>query len=159
MEPPPGYEVPEGYVLRLLKALYGLKQAGRQWYRKLRSVMQEFGLKQIVNDPNTSSTALNGFKAVIVEGVADEEEPSPKKRKKVPALAKFTVVEIDDPPPLSQSNPLLRPSEVIKLGDPPHLQTAGLNGASSSALMISPTTSGRMFFGLKLSAPKEPSKL
>ena len=53
MEPPPGYEVPEGHVLRLGKALYGLKQAGRQWYRKLKSVMGKFGLKQITNDPHT----------------------------------------------------------------------------------------------------------
>ena len=53
MEPPNGLDVPEGHVLRLRKALYGLKQAGRQWYRKLKGSMAEFGLKQIRNEPHT----------------------------------------------------------------------------------------------------------
>ena len=47
MEPPNGLDVPEGHVLCLRKALYGLKQAGRQWYRKLKGSMAEFGLKQV----------------------------------------------------------------------------------------------------------------
>ena len=90
--------------------------------------------------------------AVIAEEVEDDEEPSPKKQKKAAAPAEPVIVEIDDPPPPSQSNPFLRSSEVIEPGDPPQLQTTGLNGASS-AQTISPTTSGRTFFGLKLSAP------
>ena len=56
MDPPLGYKVPEGSVLHLKKALYSLKQAGRQWHQKLKSVMLEFGLKQIANDPHTFVT-------------------------------------------------------------------------------------------------------
>ena len=39
-------------VLRLRKALYGLKQAGRAWYHKLKSVMKEFGLTQVLCEPH-----------------------------------------------------------------------------------------------------------
>ena len=68
MEPPEGYEVPEGHVLKLQKALYGLKQAGRQWYKKLRSVMGEFGLKQIPNDPHTfvGHKVVKGVKRTLI---------------------------------------------------------------------------------------------
>jgi len=53
MEPPPGYDVPEGHVLLLVKALYGLRQAGRQWYKTLSETLRKHGLVQIVNDPHT----------------------------------------------------------------------------------------------------------
>jgi transposase InsO family protein len=53
MEPPEGYNVPVGHVLLLKKALYGLKQAGRQWYLKLKSILKEFGFKQVVCEPHT----------------------------------------------------------------------------------------------------------
>ncbi len=29
MEPPPGFDIPDGMVLRLVKAVYGTKQGGR----------------------------------------------------------------------------------------------------------------------------------
>ena len=35
MEPPQGYNVPEGHVLLLKKVLYRLKQARQQWYKHL----------------------------------------------------------------------------------------------------------------------------
>lgn len=68
MEPPPGYDVPEGHVLRLLKALYGLKQAGRQWYKKLKDTMKKFGLKQVMNDPHTFvfSKVIGGIKKYLI---------------------------------------------------------------------------------------------
>ena len=53
MEPPKGFPVPNGHVYRLKKALYGLKQAGRQWYFKLKSVLNEFGFTQIECEPHT----------------------------------------------------------------------------------------------------------
>ena len=53
MEPPEGFPAPNGHVYRLKKALYGLKQAGRQWYFKLKSVLNEFGFTQIECEPHT----------------------------------------------------------------------------------------------------------
>jgi hypothetical protein len=32
MEVPPGFNIPEGHVLRLKKGVYGTKQGGRIWY-------------------------------------------------------------------------------------------------------------------------------
>ena len=53
MEAPKGYDVPHKHVLWLKKALYGLKQASRQWYRKLKGSLSEFGLKEVRNEPHT----------------------------------------------------------------------------------------------------------
>ena len=53
MDPPPGYNVVEGNVLRLVKAIYGLKQASHQWYKKLKEEISKFSLVQVVNDPHT----------------------------------------------------------------------------------------------------------
>ena len=68
MDAPPGYEVPEGYVLHLLKALYGLKQAGRQWYKTLSATLKTFGLVQITNDPHTfkAHRMFNGVRLTII---------------------------------------------------------------------------------------------
>jgi hypothetical protein len=52
MAVPEGMDIPKGKCLRLLKALYGLKQAGRAWYYRLKSVMEEFGLRQIPSEPH-----------------------------------------------------------------------------------------------------------
>jgi len=52
MEVPEGMDIPEGKVFYLIKALYGLKQAGRAWYHKLKSVLTEFGLKQVPSKPH-----------------------------------------------------------------------------------------------------------
>ncbi|CAI7846320.1 unnamed protein product, partial [Closterium sp. NIES-53] len=43
MAQPEGFDDGSGRVLRLEKALYGLKQASRQWYLKLRGVLEEIG--------------------------------------------------------------------------------------------------------------------
>ena len=45
MRPPKGVKVEgnEDFVWRLLKSLYGLKQAGRNWKKKLETVLLEFG--------------------------------------------------------------------------------------------------------------------
>ena len=57
MEVPEGLEdVPEDHVLLLIKALYGLKQAGHQWYQTLKSVMEQFGMKQVKSNPHTFIT-------------------------------------------------------------------------------------------------------
>ena len=68
MEPPKGYDVPDGCVLLLLKALYGLRQAGRQWYKRLREVVSKFGLHPLVNDPHTyvSHKTIDGTKKTLI---------------------------------------------------------------------------------------------
>jgi len=68
MEPPEGVEVPEGHVFLLRKALYGLKQAGRQWYRKLKETMSEFGLTQVISEPHTfvAHKVVGGQKCTII---------------------------------------------------------------------------------------------
>ncbi|CAI7870466.1 unnamed protein product [Closterium sp. NIES-53] len=43
MAQPEGFDDGSGKVLRLKKALYGLNQAPRQWYLKLRGVLEEIG--------------------------------------------------------------------------------------------------------------------
>jgi hypothetical protein len=35
MQPPPGFEVPEGHVLKLKKGVYGTRQGSRVWYEDM----------------------------------------------------------------------------------------------------------------------------
>ncbi|CAI7930410.1 unnamed protein product [Closterium sp. NIES-54] len=53
MAQPEGFDDGSGRVLRLKKALYGLKQTPRQWYLKLRGVLEEIGLT-----PSTADHSL-----------------------------------------------------------------------------------------------------
>jgi hypothetical protein len=46
MEAPPGFDVPEGMVLRLIKAVYGTKQGGRVWYEEIRDTLGEMGYQR-----------------------------------------------------------------------------------------------------------------
>ena len=39
-----------GEIWQLKKALYGLKQAGHEWCKKLRRILEESGLRQMVSD-------------------------------------------------------------------------------------------------------------
>ncbi|CAI7851294.1 unnamed protein product, partial [Closterium sp. NIES-53] len=50
---PGGFDDGSGRVLRLKKALYGLKHAPRQWYLKLRGVLEEIGFT-----PSTADHSL-----------------------------------------------------------------------------------------------------
>ncbi|CAI7869091.1 unnamed protein product [Closterium sp. NIES-53] len=53
MAQPEGFDDGSGRVLRLKKALYGLKQVPRQWYLKLRGVLEEIGFT-----PSTADHSL-----------------------------------------------------------------------------------------------------
>ncbi|CAI7787808.1 unnamed protein product [Closterium sp. NIES-54] len=53
MAQPEGFDDGSGRVLRLKKALYGMKQAPRQWYLKLRGVLEEIGFT-----PSTADHSL-----------------------------------------------------------------------------------------------------
>ncbi|CAI7888876.1 unnamed protein product, partial [Closterium sp. NIES-54] len=53
MVQPEGFDDGNGRVLRLKKALYGLNQAPRQWYLKLRGVLEEIGFT-----PSTADHSL-----------------------------------------------------------------------------------------------------
>ncbi|CAI7928130.1 unnamed protein product [Closterium sp. NIES-54] len=53
MAQPEGFDDGSGRVLRLKKALYGLNQAPRQWYLKLRGVLEEIGFT-----PSTADHSL-----------------------------------------------------------------------------------------------------
>ncbi len=51
MQPPPGYSVPNGMVLRLCRSLYGLKQAPHAWFERFTSVVTDIGFKASDHDP------------------------------------------------------------------------------------------------------------
>ncbi|WVZ63910.1 LOW QUALITY PROTEIN: hypothetical protein U9M48_013504 [Paspalum notatum var. saurae] len=51
MHPPPGVDVPLGYVCRRHRALYGLKQAPRAWFEWFASVIQAAGFSPSDHDP------------------------------------------------------------------------------------------------------------
>ena len=66
MRQPEGFEQGGAdYVCKLNKALYGLKQAARQWYRKLRSVLEALGFKQLESDPSIYLYARNGVQVIM----------------------------------------------------------------------------------------------
>jgi hypothetical protein len=39
MEVPPGFDVSDGMVLRLVKVVYGTKQGGRAWYDEIKDTL------------------------------------------------------------------------------------------------------------------------
>jgi Reverse transcriptase (RNA-dependent DNA polymerase) len=43
MAPPPGFDTPEGIVLKLKRAIYGTKQGGRAWYEHIKSTLKSMG--------------------------------------------------------------------------------------------------------------------
>ncbi|GBM29160.1 Retrovirus-related Pol polyprotein from transposon TNT 1-94 [Araneus ventricosus] len=52
MLPPPGFErlVGDEKVFKLKRSIYGLPQSGRNWYMKIKSELEKFGLTQLASD-------------------------------------------------------------------------------------------------------------
>ena len=50
MEPPPGFNIPEGMVLKLNKAVYGTKQGGRVWYKNVKAELERMGYNRTEAD-------------------------------------------------------------------------------------------------------------
>ncbi|HEX4706357.1 MAG TPA: reverse transcriptase domain-containing protein, partial [Candidatus Udaeobacter sp.] len=59
MEPPPGFDIPSGMVLRLIKAVYGTKQGGRVWYDEIKSTLNSMGYSR-TNADHAVFTRGNG---------------------------------------------------------------------------------------------------
>ena len=57
MEPPPGLEVLDGMVLKLVKAVYGTKQGGRLWYEKIRDKLKSMGYTRTESDQEVNGDA------------------------------------------------------------------------------------------------------
>jgi reverse transcriptase-like protein len=68
MEPPPGFDVPEGMVLHLVKAMYGMKQGGHVWYENIRSKLEVMGYKHTEAD-HTVFTCVQDSKHSITVGL------------------------------------------------------------------------------------------
>ena len=43
MEPPPGFNIPEGHVLKLKKGMYGTRQGRHVWYEEMQGTLMEMG--------------------------------------------------------------------------------------------------------------------
>src|SRR5258708_27725922 len=71
MEAPPGLDVPEGMVLRLIKAVYGTKQGGRVWYDDIRSSLQSMGYEHTEADHAVFIHMRNGTRSIIALYVND----------------------------------------------------------------------------------------
>ncbi|KZP26587.1 hypothetical protein FIBSPDRAFT_887098 [Athelia psychrophila] len=120
------------------------------------------GPRQTLNLPHVKNDA-----AMVIEEADDQEEQlslAARKRRKTPVKETLTVEEIDDvdmPTSKSPSPGLFsQPTEIIEPESDNANSANPSTSSSSSALPTSPTKSASAsLFGLKSSAPKEPSKL
>jgi len=71
MEAPPGFEVPEGMVLRLVKAVYGTKQGGRVWYEEIREKLGAMEYRRTEAD-HAVFTRTRGDKLDIIALYVDD---------------------------------------------------------------------------------------
>ena len=62
---------------RLNKALYGLKQAGHEWYKTMKGIMTQVGLRQSIGDPGCFYNQKTGL--IISTHVDDMMAVAPKK--------------------------------------------------------------------------------
>jgi transposase InsO family protein len=71
MEPPPGFDVPDGMVLRLIKAVYGTKQGGRVWYKNVKAELEKMGYTRTEADHAVFVRFLDNVVSIIVLYVDD----------------------------------------------------------------------------------------
>lgn len=79
MEPPPGLDITEGCVCRLIKSLFGLKQSARQWSKRLSIALISLGFKIEMADPGLlikekTSAALIIYVDDIIGSATSENE-------------------------------------------------------------------------------------
>ena len=70
MEAPPGFDVPEGMVLRLIKAVYGTKQGGQVWYEEISEKLGTMGYQRTEAD-HAVFTRSGGDASIIALYVDD----------------------------------------------------------------------------------------
>ena len=71
MEPPPGFDIPEGMIFRLIKAVYGTKQGGRVWYNDIRATLQAMGYCRTTADYAVFTRTTEGPTSIIALYVDD----------------------------------------------------------------------------------------
>ena len=71
MQPPPGFEVPEGHVLKLKKGVYGTRQGGRVWYEDMQDTLSELGYTRMEVDHTVFVRPSDGIPDIITLYVDD----------------------------------------------------------------------------------------
>jgi hypothetical protein len=71
MEAPPGFDVPDGMVLRLIKAVYGTKQGGHIWYEDICRTLGEMGYMHTTADHAVFVRSCDNNFSIIVLYVDD----------------------------------------------------------------------------------------
>jgi hypothetical protein len=71
MKPPPGFDVPDGMVLKLVKALYGTKQGGRVWYENIRNTLNSMGYERTEADHAVFTRVRSGALSILALYVDD----------------------------------------------------------------------------------------
>jgi Reverse transcriptase (RNA-dependent DNA polymerase) len=71
MAPPPGFDTPDGMVLRLKKAVYGTKQGGRAWYKHIRTTLKSMGYTHTNADHAVFTRTKDGILSIIALYVDD----------------------------------------------------------------------------------------
>jgi hypothetical protein len=71
MQLPPGFEVPEGHVLKLKKGVYGTRQGSRIWYEDMRDTLSELGYTRTEADHAVFVRPSDGIPDIITLYVDD----------------------------------------------------------------------------------------
>src|SRR6266850_190177 len=71
MEPPPGFDVPKGMVLKLIKAIYGTKQGGHVWYNNVKATLKGMGYMHTESDHAVFVCLQDGKLSIIALYVDD----------------------------------------------------------------------------------------